>query len=98
MEIADNTPVPPESCDTPEELEEWYSTHGDFITDQTRDVAVREYLKLAKNTSKVISDKQWMFDNLDNIMKIHIYYLLLSKVSLNVQMFNYSKIFEHQVL
>ena len=82
MEIADNTPVPPESCDTPEELEEWYSTHGDFITNQTRDVAVREYLKLAKNPSKVISDKQWMFDNLDNIMKIHIYGFSFSDVDL----------------
>ena len=83
MELADNTPEPPNECVTPEELEEWYSFHGDFITDQTRDVAVREYVNLRKDTLRIMSDNEQMFKSLSNVEKVYVYGFSFSDVDIH---------------
>ena len=80
--MADNTPEPPSDCITPEELEEWYCSQGDYITDQTRQTAIREYLSLQKNTSLIISEHEQLFESFSKVNTIHIYGLSLSDVDL----------------
>ena len=81
-EMADNTPEPPSDCITPEELEEWYCSQGDYITDLTRQTAIREYLSLQKNTSLIISEHEQLFESFSKVNTIHIYGLSLSDVDL----------------
>ena len=83
MELADNTPEPPTEYVTPEELEEWYSSHGDFITDQTRGVAVREYVNLQKDTLRIMSDNEQMFKSLSNVEKVYVYGFSFSYVDIH---------------
>ena len=80
--LADNTPAPPEEYDDREKLEEWHSSHGDFITDQTRVVAVREYVNLQKDTHHIISKNKQMFNLLSDVEKIHVYGFSFSEVDI----------------
>ena len=77
--MADNTPEPPSNLDG-EELNEWYSNHGDFITDQTRDVAVAEFNNLQKDTTRIISENNALFKSLSEVEKVHIYGFSFSDV------------------
>lgn len=85
--MADNTPEPPSDCITPEELEEWYYSQGDYITDQTRQTAIREYLSLQKthhllyqNTSNCLN----LFQKLIQYIFMVYHYQMLISLILNI--------------
>lgn len=70
LEIAQ--PQPPANLDE-RELEDWYSSHSDFITQQTQEVAVSQIASLQKDVQQIISDNRATWDSLGEVETIHVF-------------------------
>lgn len=62
---------PPADLDE-EELEDWYSSHYDFVTQQTQEVAISQIASLQKDVQQIISDNRSIWDSLAEVEIIHV--------------------------
>lgn len=65
-------PQPPDDLNE-EELEDWYSSHSDFVTQQTQEVAISQIASLQKDVQQIISDNRPTWDNLAEVEIIHVF-------------------------
>ena len=65
-------PQPPDDLNE-EELEDWYSSHSDFLTQQTQEVAISQIASLQKDVQQIISDNRPTWDNLAEVEIIHVF-------------------------
>lgn len=63
---------PPADLDE-EELEDWYSSHYDFVTQQTQEVAISQIASLQKDVQQIISDNRSIWDSLAEVEIIHVF-------------------------
>ena len=65
-------PQPPADLNK-EELEDWYSSHSDFVTQQTQEVAISQIASLQKDVRQIISDNRPIWDSLAEVEIIHVF-------------------------
>ena len=65
-------PQPPADFDE-QDLEDWYSSHSDFVTQQTQEVAISQIASLQKDVQQIISDNRSIWDSLAEVETIHVF-------------------------
>ncbi|GFI13114.1 MULTISPECIES: bacteriophage abortive infection AbiH family protein [Bacteroidales] len=70
LEIAQ--PQPPADLDE-YELQDWYSSHSDFMTQQTQEVAISQIAFLQKDVEQIISENHSIWNSLGEVETIHVF-------------------------
>ncbi len=63
-----------------QELEDWYSSHSDFVTQQTQEVAISQIASLQKDVQQIISDNRTIWDRLGEAETIHVFGFSFSSI------------------